>query len=77
MYKLITSAKETDDLSIGFDRSRDRKQRESNINETQKGKYHFRIRLKYICGFAEHQKKATYGLVYKGHEQKYCYRCFE
>ena len=24
MYKLITSAKDSDDLSIGFDRSRDR-----------------------------------------------------
>ena len=32
----MTSAKETDDFSIGFDRSRDRKQRELNINETQK-----------------------------------------
>ena len=36
MYKLMTSAKETDDLSIRFDRSRDRKQRELNINETRK-----------------------------------------
>ena len=26
MYKLITSARDTDDLSIGFDRSRDRRQ---------------------------------------------------
>ena len=53
----MTSAKETDDLSIGLDRSRDRKQRELNNSETQKGKSHFRTRLKDIFGFVEHQKR--------------------
>ena len=57
MYKLQTCAKETDDLSIGLDRSRDRKQRELNNSELQKGKYHFRNRLKDIFGFDEHQKR--------------------
>ena len=30
-----------------------------------KGKYHLRIMLKDVFGFAEHQQKATYGLGYK------------
>ena len=62
MYKLITSAKDTDDLSIGFDRDRGRRQREFPNNKNIKGKYHVRIVLKDIFGFAEHQEKTTYGL---------------
>ena len=65
MYKLITSAKRCDDLSICFDRDRNRRQRELTINRNAKGKYHVRIYIKYIFGFAEHQEKATYGLGYK------------
>ena len=34
-------------------------------NKTVKGKYHIRIYLKGIFGFAEHQEKGTYGLGYK------------
>ena len=33
MYKLITTARGCDDLSIGFDRSRDRRQRKLNNNK--------------------------------------------
>ena len=65
MYKLITSSRGPDDLSIGFDRDRNRRQREVTINKSQKGKYHIRIYLKDIFGFAEYQEKATYGLGYK------------
>ena len=65
MYKLLTSSKGSDDLSIGFDRDRNRRQREFTINKTQKGKYHVRIYLKDVFGFAEHQDKGTYGLGYK------------
>ena len=65
MYKLLTSSKCCDDLSIGFDRDRGRRQRELTNNKTQKGKYHVRIYLKDIFGFAEYQEKATYGLGYK------------
>ena len=65
MYKLITSAKDSDDLSIGFDRDRGRRQRELTNNETLKGKYHARIMLKDIFVFAEHQEKATFRLGYK------------
>ena len=36
MYKLITSARDTDDLSIGFDRYRGRRQRELTKNKLKK-----------------------------------------
>ena len=65
MYKLITSSRGSDDLSIGFDRDRGRRQRELANNKSQKGKYHVRIYLKDVFGFAEYQEKATYGLRYK------------
>ena len=65
MYKLINSSKGSDDLSIGFDRDRGRRQRELTNNKTQKGKYHVRIYQKDVFGFAEYQQKGTYGLGYK------------
>ena len=64
MYKLLTSSKGSDDLSIGFDRDRGRRQRELTNNKTQKG-CHVRIYLKDVFGFAEYQEKGTYGLGYK------------
>ena len=65
MYKLLTSSRGSDDLSIGFDRDRNRRQRELTDNKSQKGNFHVRIYLKDVFGFAEYQEKATYGLAYK------------
>ena len=65
MYKILTSSKGSDDLSIGFDRDRNRRQRELTNNKIQKGKYHVRVYLEDVFGFAEYQEKATYGLGYK------------
>ena len=65
MYKLLTSSRGSDDLSIGFDRDCGRRQRELTNNKNIKGKYHVRIYLKDIFGFTEYQEKATYGLGYK------------
>ena len=65
MYKLVTSGRGSDDLSIGFDRDRNRRQRGLSNFKTHKGKYHVRIYLKDVFGFAEYQEKATYGLSYK------------
>ena len=65
MYKLLTSSKDGDDLSFGFDRNRGRRKNELTNYKTIKGKYHIRIYLKDIFGFAEHQEKGTYGLGYK------------
>ena len=53
MYKLITSSKDSNDLSIGFDRSRNRSKDELALNKKIKGKYHLRIMLKDIFSFVE------------------------
>ena len=65
LYKLITSSKNTDDLSLGFDGSPNRGKDELALNKSVKGKYQVRIMLKVIFDFAEHREKATYGLGYK------------
>ena len=65
MYKLITSARESDDLTIGFHRDRGRRRQEITNNKSVKGKYHIRTFLKDIFGFAEHQEEATFGLGFK------------
>ena len=65
MYKLLTSSKDSEDSSIGFDRSRGRRKNETSNNKSIKGKFHIRIYLKYVFGFAGHQEKGTYGLGYK------------
>ena len=57
MCKLMTSANYIDDLSIGFDRDRNRRLRELSNNKNLKGKYHIRIYLRNVFGFAEHQKR--------------------
>ena len=64
MYKLLTSSKDTGDLSIGFDRNRGRSKSELSNIRSIKGKYRIRIYLKDIFGFAKHQEKGTYGLGY-------------
>ena len=65
MYKLLTSSRGSDDLSIGFDRDRNKRQRELTNNKFQKGKYQVRLYLKDIFGFSDYQEKVTYGLGYK------------
>ena len=65
MYKLLPSSRDSDDLSIGFDPDRDRRKREWLNNKTQKGKFHLRIYLKDVFGFAEYQEIGTFGLSYR------------
>ena len=65
MYKLLSSSRDSDDLSISFDRSRDRRKRELLNIKTQKGKFHLRIYLKDVFGFAEYQETGTFGLSYR------------
>ena len=59
MYDLITGAKDTDDLSFGFDHDRDRRQQDLTHNKNTKGIFHLRVMLRDVFGFAEHQEKAT------------------
>ena len=61
----MTSSKDSDNLCIGFDLNRERRKNELSNNKSNKSKYHIRIYLKNIFGFAEHQEKGTYGLGYK------------
>ena len=56
MYKLKTSARDSDDLSIGFGRDRGRRQQESTENKNLNCRYHVRIMLKDVFGFAEYQE---------------------
>ena len=65
LYKLLTLSRRSDDLSIGFDRSRDRRKRELTDNKNIKGKNHLEIYLRDIFGFAKQQEKASYGLGYQ------------
>ena len=65
MYKLIVCAKDTNDLSIGFGHSRNRRRDELTANKNVKSKNHLRNMLKDVLGFAEHEEKATYGFGYK------------
>ena len=51
-------------MSIGFVRSRDRKQRELTNIKTQKGIFHLSNCLGDSFGFAEHQETGTFGLGY-------------
>ena len=55
MYNFMTSSRVSDDLSVGFDRDHHRRQRELTNNENEKGKFHVRIYLKDVFGFAECQ----------------------
>ena len=64
MYKPTTSSGENGGLSIGFDRDRDRRQRELTNNKNLKWNIHVRIMLKDVFVSAEHQRRATYSLGY-------------
>ena len=65
MYKLKTSAIDSDDLSIGFNRDRNRRRGEFPNNKNINENFHVRIMLKDVFGYAEHREKATCGLGYK------------
>ena len=65
MYELISSAEDSDDVSIGFDRSLDRRKQELTKSKNRKRKNLLQNLLKDVFGFAEHQRKATCGLGYK------------
>ena len=65
MYKLLPSSRGGDDLSIGFDRDRKRRQRETTKNIDPKRRYHVGNLLRDIFGFIEHQERETFRLGYK------------
>ena len=65
MYKFLTWSRGSDDLSNGFDRGRDRRQRGLPNSKKFKGKYLVRIYLNNVFGFAAHQETGICGLGYK------------
>ena len=65
LHKLLTSAKDTEKLSIGFDRYFDEMRRELTNNKNLNRRYQVRIMLKDVFGFAEYQEKATLRLGYE------------
>ena len=65
LHKVITGVKSFDDLSIGFDRKRNRRRNVLSNNKIIQGKYRLRIMLRVVFVFAAHQKKSTYGLGFK------------
>ena len=60
-----SSSRDSNDLSIGFDRDRGRRQRELTNNKNIKGNYHNKNYRKDVFGFAEQQDKGSFGLGYK------------
>ena len=65
VYKVITSNRASDDISTGFIHDRNMRRDELTGNKNIKGKFHVRITLKDVFGFAEHHEKATFVLGYK------------
>ena len=62
MFKLLHSSKGSDELAIGFDRSRNGRKDELALNKNEKGKDHVGIMLKDVSDFVECQEKASYCL---------------
>ena len=65
LRKLISSSRDSDDLSIGFHRSFDVREKKLTNKKSTKRNHHVRICLKDIFSFAGHQHNCSYGLVYK------------
>ena len=63
MYRTITTCKDSDDLSIGFDQSHNRRRDELAQNENIRGKYHVGSMLKDFFGFTGFQEKTTNGFL--------------
>ena len=59
MHKLISSSRDSDELSIGFHRSNGTRESELTNNKTTKYNYNVRNYLKDKFGFVEHQDNCT------------------
>ena len=77
MYNLFLKSKGVDDLSIGFVQSMETRERELTEKETARAKHRIGVWIKDAFGFAEHQHKAIYGLVYKVTLQRKCFKSYK
>ena len=64
MYKLISSCKKSDDLSVGFHQDNTTPERKLNGKNETKGNYHDRYYLINVFDCAEHQENTIYGLFF-------------
>ena len=65
LYQIKASAKDSNDMSIGFDRDRNRRREKLTNRKTIKCKFPAKNMLKDVFGCAEHHEKAIFGLCYK------------
>ena len=65
LHKLISSSRDSHNLSIGFHRGNGVREKDLTNFKTTKGNYHVIIYSKDLFRFAEHQDNCTYGLGYK------------
>ena len=56
MHKLLTSNQQTSQLMYGFEESQATRRQELTNNETEKGTFFVRIKLKDLLGFADQEK---------------------
>ena len=70
MYKLISSSRDSDDLSIVFHQNNGARGKELTNNKTIKGNYHVRIYIKDVFGFVEHHDNCPYGSGYQSTKQR-------
>ena len=64
-FKILTTGRDSDILSISFDRDRKRRQRELTNNKIIKRKCHVRFMSKDLFGFLQCQERGVFGLGYK------------
>ena len=67
MYILITSAKDSDDLSIGLDRDRGRRRDKLALNKNTKGKFILELCSKMFLDLQNNKKKLLTGQVINQH----------
>ena len=64
IYKVISSSRDSDDLSIDFQGSIEARERELTNNKATESNYHVRFYLNDFCGSASNQDNCTCGLGY-------------
>ena len=62
--KIFSSSRDSDDLSIGFHRSIQARERDLTNKKQTKGNYHVEFLIKDIFEFADDQLNCAYGLGY-------------
>ena len=70
MHSLISSKRDSDNLSYGFHRINEARERELTKKYSTNGNYHARIYSKVVFGFAKYQDNCPHGLSFKLNVQR-------